>query len=238
VHPKELALGDEVKCLKAQMGPETESPEVGFCKFVSRGHNSNDTIPYHEITFMDNGEKKTLAMSGWHLLWATKADVAEEPIKMQDLKISNEMMVPIDTVFPGDVIVVESNNKLHYRKVISRVEKNISGINEPSFLDGGLPFVNGVLATTTSRTQYGGHWGSYFKKNWFHDDKFVDPDAAYWAFVGGPLFVADFDRKINVDNECFIKRILDDKKKGVDVSNFSAYEGSFAEVYVMPCVQA
>jgi len=239
VRPKELHLGDKVKCLRAPLGPATDKPEVGVCKFVSKGHTTGDIVPYHEIAYTaENGEEKLVAMTSHHMMWATKDRIPLGPVNPKNIEVANDMLVSIENVGVGDVIIVENNNVLEYHRVTAHYEKNMTGINNPVFLDGGLPFVNGVLATSTARPNWGGHWGSYYKSYWLHDDKFTDPDAARLTFKKGPLYAGELAGNITVDNTCFLKKIVADLKDGIDISNYKSYDGGFAEVYVTPCVRA
>jgi len=231
-----LTVGDHVKCLKAPQGPLTTEPQVGSCRHVSVGHNEPDAALYEQIFYMDEtGNKKVLALSNDHMLWSS-ADRSLPEGPVASVNISNAMFVPAGTIQPNDLIIVlDSNNQMHYRKVIAHQVRHMDGIHNPMLLDGGMPFVDGVLATTSAVATQGGHWVNYYKRIWRQDAKFVDPAAEVKAYMAHPWFQGEQTGKIRIDNECFLERIVSDLKQGVDVTDYTNYT-VFGEVYIAPCV--
>lgn len=63
---------------------------------------------------------------------------------------SLRMFVPIGAVAAGDVIIHEVDGKWTYRTVVEHRQAPMDGVRNPSFTDGGLPLVNGVLGTTSA----------------------------------------------------------------------------------------
>lgn len=68
---------------------------------------------------------------------------------------SLRMFVPISSVNPGDVIIHEVDGKWTYRTVVEHRKEQMNGVRNPSFTDGGLPLVNGVLGTTSASGKRG-----------------------------------------------------------------------------------
>jgi len=232
-----LTVGDMVKCLRAPMGPMTEEPQVGVCKYVSEGHIGSEDVVYEQIYYEENGIKKMLALSDNHMMWSSPDRTLQEgPVEGKDVNISDSMFVSAGTIQPNDIIIVmDAKSNLHYRKVTAHQVHTMSGLHNPSFLDGGMPFVNDVLATTSSVPFQGGHWANYYKRVWRQDAKFTDPRAEVIAYMKHPWFVNEKYGKILVDNDCFLVNILGDLKKGVDVTDYTNFT-LFGEVYMAPCV--
>lgn len=231
-----LTLGDNVRCLKATKGPRTASPELGWCKFTVRGHNSNTSMMYQQLLFFDDeGEERMIAATDTHMVWRSTDTTLKGSVDPKKISLQNDMFVPISSVNAGEVIIYEHDNQWSYRTVTERRQETMDGIRNPSFTDGGLPIVNGVLATTSVTTYRGGHWGAYFQYIWNEDSKFNDTSEVFWDYRNHPFSLAQRKGLIKVDLDCLMDHLFEDMDKGVDVSNFKSY-GDYVEAYLFPCV--
>lgn len=231
-----LTLGDNVRCLKAARGPRTTTPEMGWCKFIVRGHNLDTPLMYDQVLFVDErGQQQMIAATKDHLVWSSPDTTLKGTVDPKKIPIQNGMFVPISSIIAGDVIIHESDGVWSYRTVTEHRVESMDGIRNPSFNDGGLPLVNGVLATTSANFYRGGHWGTYFQNLWNQDLKFSNSSQAYYDAKAHPFSVAQKKGFLKVDVDCLVDQVLEDLDNGIDGSLLPSYE-EFAKIYVLPCI--
>lgn len=232
-----LDLGDYVRCLQATKGPRTARPELGWCKVVNWIHNENVDKMFEQLFFVgDDGKEHTIAATSAHLIWKSMDNTRKGTADPRKISIANSMFVPISTIQPGDVIMFEHNNKWEYRTVTAHRKASMFGVRNPSLTDGGLPIVNGVLATTTATGYRGGHWGTYFQYIWMQDWKFCNITAPFNNYFGHTLSQAQRKGLVKVEPECLISKIVKDMDHGVDVTDFNSYD-AFVKAYVLSCIE-
>lgn len=232
-----LTLGDNVRCLKAPRGPRTVNPGLGWCKLVSKNHDSNSSEMYDQLLFVDkSGEEQMIAATGSHLVWRSTDTTLKGTVNPAKISIDNSMFVPIAEVNPGDVIIVERDNQWEYRTVTDHRVEYMKGLRNPQVEGGGLPIVNGVLATTSVTTYRGGHWGAYFQYIWMKDWKFSNTSDVFWDYRSHPFSLAQKKNGVKVDLDCLMDHLFEDTDKGIDVTDFNNYD-AYVKAYLLPCVQ-
>jgi len=89
----DLTLGDNVRCLFAPKGPRTVAPELGWCKFEVRGHNSNSSMMYEQLLFLDDqGEERMIAATGSHMLWRSTDTTLKGTVDPKKISLQNESL--------------------------------------------------------------------------------------------------------------------------------------------------
>lgn len=88
-----LTLGDNVRCLKAARGPRTAVPEIGWCKFIVRGHNLDSAIMYDQLYFFDErGQQQMIAATHDHLLWSSQDTTLKGVVDPSKISVQNGLL--------------------------------------------------------------------------------------------------------------------------------------------------